>query len=108
MPERQKGVAPEYSRAGIAHHRFDLLAPFLLIAMNRAFGASWFLNPEPAMFQSLGRIGKQCGTIRTKSRSIGVMGMTEVPHHVLDGPPFTTGSGVGGIQSLNLGCRVGA
>src|SRR5690242_12656714 len=101
-------MAPEYSRAGVAHHRFDLLTPFFLIAVNGAFGASWFLNPEPAMFQSLGGISKQCGTVRTKSRRIGVMRMTVVPHHVLDGPPFTTGSGVGRLQSLNLGRRMGA
>jgi hypothetical protein len=81
MSQRQNRMAPEHSWPGVAHHLFDLFAPFLLITMNGAFGAGGFIHAKAATFQSFGGIGEQLGALAAKRTARRVMGTAVTSNH---------------------------
>jgi hypothetical protein len=73
MAQAQDRMPPQHARAGITHHRSDLLAPGTLIAVNRTLGAKGFSGPKPAALQPGGGIIQQPLTLRAKRRPGSMM-----------------------------------
>ena len=59
MLQAQDGMPPQHARARVMHDGLDLIAPALLVTMNGAPGASWFVGAELASVQPPRRIIQQ-------------------------------------------------
>ncbi len=70
--ERQPRVPEHHPRAGVAHHRPDLLAANRLVAVHRAFGAGGLVLLERALLQPRTGVGEQLGTVGAQRRRSGV------------------------------------
>jgi len=81
-------MPPEHARAGIAHHRLDLRAPFGLVAMDRALGTDGFLRSESTPLQPDGGVIQQVPALRAKSTVGMMMALAVTANHRRQGLPF--------------------
>ena len=88
MPDGEKRVVPNHAGSGIAHHRFNTFALFVMIAMNTALVADRFVGTKRALGNLLLRIRKKPGTIATQILPRPVMGVAINSNHSDNGPGF--------------------
>lgn len=81
-------MPPQHARAGVTHHRFDLLAPGRLIAMDRALDADGLLHPKLASLQPDGGIIQKLPALRAKSGLGIVMALAVTVNHRRNRLPF--------------------
>lgn len=73
MKNRQAWVAQEHPRAAVAHDRANRLPFICTVAVDRAFGTGWFLNPIRAALDALECILRKGLTILTEGRIAHIM-----------------------------------
>ena len=88
MAYRQNRVASYHPRTGIAHHRFNALTHFGLVAMHRALVADRLIVTERALGNTLIGIRKKPGAIGTKILPRAMVGAAENSDHDSNGPGF--------------------
>ena len=81
MSQAQNRMLPQHARTGVTHHRSDLFAPDVLIAMDRTLGTDGLLRPKPAALEPDGSIIQKLPALRAKGGVDMVMALAVTADH---------------------------
>jgi len=89
VQDGQDRVGKEHARAGIAHHRPDLIPFSSRIAVDRAFTAGGFVFLERTMVQPFSGVGEEFSALLAWCCLTAMVIPAEAVDHSLHGPGFT-------------------
>lgn len=81
MKQAQNGMPPEHAGPGITHDFFHLFPPMALIAVDRTFGAGWFIGFKAAALQASRCIVEKVLALFTECRNALMVGATITMNH---------------------------